>query len=168
MPQRAWLSLLTDKGSTVSQSRSDPVSALSPMRSPQCYVSFTEKYSYTLRKMLFCKWRPCYTDVAQTRVIYTEHACRTAGTHVHTHKCTHTCMTGEKEPLCVLLGFFFFFCVNGILTTAERCLHLFTRKLGHTLSAFMLLTQSEHQMQSSSSGWWHEVPSVSSWCYMTL
>lgn len=30
-----------------SQYYSDPVSALSPMRSPQCYVSLTEKYSHT-------------------------------------------------------------------------------------------------------------------------
>lgn len=35
------------KAPQCSQYYSDPVSALSPMRSPQCYVSLTEKYSHT-------------------------------------------------------------------------------------------------------------------------
>lgn len=39
--RRAWLSLLPDKGSTVSQYYSDPPFARSPMRSSQCNVSLT-------------------------------------------------------------------------------------------------------------------------------
>lgn len=68
----------------------DPISALTPMRSPQCYVSLTEKYSHTEKDaILQVEALCCFTDVAQTRVIYTEHTC-TACKHALTHSNTST------------------------------------------------------------------------------
>lgn len=106
---------------------SDPVSALSTMRSPQCYVSLTEKV-FTLRKMLFC-----FTDAAQTRVIYTEHTNMPANTHSHKH----------KERKVAALSPFGIFWVNLILTQA-----LSFSVLGwenwDALSISLLMSQSLH------------------------
>lgn len=79
-----------------SQNYSDPVSALSAMRSPQCYVSLTEKYSHTekdaiLQVEALLYW--CCTDKGNIH-------------RTHLQNCRHTYTTGEKELLCVLLGFF--------------------------------------------------------------
>lgn len=44
-------------------------------------MSPSQKSIHTLWKMLFCKWKRCLTDVAQTRVTYTVDTCRMAGAH---------------------------------------------------------------------------------------
>lgn len=63
-------------------------------------MSHSQKSIHMLRKMLFSERRHCFTDVAQTRVIYTKHTCMSAKTHARTHTitCTHrlTCTEGKR------------------------------------------------------------------------
>ncbi len=143
------------KGLQCSQCYSDPVSALSPMRSPQCYVSLTEKYSHAekdaiLQVEALLYW--CCTDKGNIHRTHM-HACKHTRTHTHTHTHTHTetqkhSHTYTKKGKGAALSPFGIFRVNGILTGAERCLQLFTRKLGHTLSVSFLTV-----FQSTSSSW---------------
>lgn len=62
-------------------------------------MSPSQKSIYMLRKMLFCKWKRCFTDVAQIGVIYTEHTRRWAG--------THTELTGKGNCFVSFWDFFF-------------------------------------------------------------
>lgn len=121
------------EGLTQPAARQRPYSAVSIIQIPYLpwvlwdhhnAMSPSQKSIHTLRKMLFCKWKHCFTDVAQTRVIYTEHTYMPAKTHTHAH-------TQGKGAA---LSPFGIFRVNWILTGAECCLQLFTRKLEHTLS----------------------------------
>lgn len=75
-----------------SQFYSDPISALSPVRSPQCYVSLTEKNSHAekdaiLQVEALLYW--CCTDKGNTH-----------RTHMHARKHTHihsyTCLEGKR------------------------------------------------------------------------
>ena len=65
---------------------SDPISALSPMRSPQCYVSLTEKYSHTDKRCCLARGSPAFLMLHRqekcTRSLHTH-------THTHTHSYTH-------------------------------------------------------------------------------
>lgn len=68
---------------------SDPVSALSPMRSPQCYVSLTEKYSHTekdaiLQGEALPYW--CCTDEGNIHC-----------THTHTESQSHIHKRGKRS-----------------------------------------------------------------------
>lgn len=77
---------------------SDRISALTPMRSPPCYVSPTEKYSHAEKDAVLwvevlLYW--CCTDKGNT--------------HTHT-QCSHISRHAQKGLLCVHWDFFFFLC----------------------------------------------------------
>lgn len=96
-----------------SQCYSDHISALTPMRSPQCYVSPTEKYSHTEKDAVLwvevlLYW--CCPDKGDT----------------HT-PCSHICRHAQKGLIC--LHWDFYFHIKGILRTSFIFL---TGKLGHT------------------------------------
>lgn len=95
---------------------SDYISALTPMRSPQCYVSPTEKHTEkdaVLWVEVLLYW--CCTDKGNT--------------HTHT-QCSHICRHAQKGLLCVHWDFFF----PMLMGFWGLALFFFsTGNLGHTL-----------------------------------
>ena len=130
------------EGLTQPAARQRPYSALSIIQIPYLpwvlwdhhnAMSPSQKSIHMLRKMLFCKWKRCLTDAAQTRVIYTEH------THTHRIPVTHT-QKEEEELLCLHLGFFVlmgfwreFSVVHQKTRTHSLCLLVLTWRCSHCL-----------------------------------
>lgn len=107
------------EGLTQPAARQRPYSALSIIQIPYLpwvlwdhhnAMSPSQKSIHILRKMLFCKWKRCLTDAAQTRVIYTA--------HTRTQNPSHTYTKGGRGAA---LSPFGIFRVNGILTGVFSC-----------------------------------------------